>query len=287
MAHVREIKSHLKGIRNIYQITNAMKMVASARLKRAQDRILSNRPYAFQLSDVVRNLSQKLDEKAHPLLKSRSEGQTILLVITADRGLCGSFNVNILRRAQSFLKENTLCTVLTVGRKSHDFFKRRAIAIHRSWMYLFPEIPYSSALEISNELINLFTQEQFKEVVCIFNEFKSSTQQKVTLIKLLPIRTEKKSNQLDSFKNSGMYLFEPSESKILEELLPHYLATNIYRMLLESFSSEMGAKMNAMEAASKNAIEMIRKLTLEFNRARQDMITKEISEIVSGAEALK
>ncbi len=287
MAQIREIKQRIKSVKNIGQITKAMKMVSSARLKRAQQRILGARPYAYRMADVMKNLAARVSEEAHPLLTVRKEGKKALMVVTADRGLCGSFNANILRQAQAHLRENPDTTLLVVGKKGRDFFKRRNVPIRREWLQIFPQVPFESVIEMRDEIQTLYTAESFKSVAVLYNEFKSVIQQKVVLETLLPIKLEELPGEGKTNYGGGDYEFEPGADVILEALLSKYLATQIHRILLESFASEMGARRSAMESASKNASEMIAKLTLEFNRARQAIITKELAEIVGGAAALQ
>jgi len=288
MAQIKEIKTRIKSVKNIGQITKAMKMVATARLKRAQQRILGARPYAISMANVMRNLASKVGEEVHPLLSTREEGKTALLVITADRGLCGSYNANILRRAQAYLRENPETVLLTVGKKGRDFFKRRQVPIRKEWLYVFPHIPFETVLEMRDEIENLFVTEKFKSIKVLYTEFKSVISQKAALDTLLPIKVEElPGGEEKKDYAGGDYEFEPDLDTILNSLVSQYLATQVHRYLLESFSSEMGAKRGAMESASKNAGEMIAKLTLEFNRARQAMITKELAEIVGGAAALQ
>ncbi len=286
MAQIKEIKSRIKSVKNIGQITKAMKMVASARLKKAQERILGARPYANRMADVMKNLASKMGEEVHPLLSVREEGKTALIVVTADRGLCGGYNTAILRQAQNYLKENPSTVLLTVGKKGRDFFKRRNVPIRKEWLYVFPTVPYETVIEMRDEIETLFVTEEFKSVLVLFTEFKSVITQKAALETLLPIQVQELPGEGKANFTGGEYEFEPDLDTILNTLVSQYLATQIHRMLLESFSSEMGAKRSAMEAASKNASEMIGKLTLEFNRARQAMITKELAEIVGGAAAL-
>jgi len=288
LAQIKEIKSRIKTVKNIGQITKAMKMVATARLKRAQERILGARPYAIRMADVMKNLASKMGEEVHPLLAVRNEGKTALIVITADRGLCGSFNVNIIRQANAYLRENPDTVLLTIGKKGRDFFRRRNVPIRKEWLGVFPNVSYDTVLEIRDEIEVLFVQEKFKNVIVLFTEFKSVISQVATLDTLLPIRLENLPGDGQTLTvTGGDYEFEPDLDTILNTLVSQYLATQIHRMLLESFSSEMGAKRSAMESASKNAGEMITRLTLEFNRARQAMITKELAEIVGGAAALE
>lgn len=288
MAQIKEIKTRIKSVKNIGQITKAMKMVAAARLKRAQERILGARPYAQRMADVMRNLASKAGAETHPLLAIRKEGKTALVVITADRGLCGSFNSSVIRQAQAYLKENPDTVLLTVGKKGRDFFKRRHFNIRREWMGVFPQVSMETVLEMRDEIQTLFLTEKFKSVKVLYTEFKSVISQKPVLDTLLPIRLEEAPGA-GSPKDytGGDYEYEPDIETIMEKLVSQYLAVQVRRYLLESFSSEMGAKRNAMEAASKNASEMMAKLTLEFNRARQAMITKELAEIVGGAAALQ
>jgi F-type H+-transporting ATPase subunit gamma len=288
MAQIREIKTRIKSVKNISQITKAMKMVATARLKRAQQRILGARPYAQRMADVMKNLASKAGEEIHPLLSVREEGKSALVVITADRGLCGSFNTNILRQAQAYLRENPDTVLLTVGKKGRDFFKRRHFAIRREWLGAFPRVPMETVLEMRDEIEAMFVTEKFKSVGVLYTEFQSVLQQKATLNRLLPIKVQELTGEGKKADAAASdYEFEPDIETIMEKLISQYLATQLHRFLLESFSSEMASKRNAMESASKNASEMISKLTLEFNRARQAMITKELAEIVGGAAALQ
>lgn len=287
MANIREIKGRIKSVKNIQKITQAMKVVASARLKKAQERIVGARPYAYRLADVIRSLSGKVERDLHPLMAKHEEGKRVLVVITADRGLCGSFNTNILRRAQGYLKENPSTVLLVVGKKGRDFFKRRHVPIRREWIQVFPAVDYSHVKEIANEIDKLYTEEPCLRVEILYNEFKSVIQQKVTTDILLPIEPQKLPDDSKVPSLNGDMLFEPDMDALLEILMPKYVAIEVQRTLLESFSSEMGARRMAMEAASKNAKEMIGRLTLTYNRLRQAAITKEIAEIVGGAEAQK
>jgi F-type H+-transporting ATPase subunit gamma len=287
MAQIKEIKTRIKSVKNIGQITKAMKMVAAARLKRAQERILGARPYAQRMSDVMKNLASGMGDEVNPLLKVHKEGKTGLMVITADRGLCGSFNGNIIRQAHAFLKEHPDTVLLTVGKKGRDFFRRRNFQIRREWLGVFPRVPMENVMEMRDEMEAMFLHDHFKTIQVLYTEFKSVIQQKATWDTLLPIKVpDPLVEGKKTAPTAGYYEFEPDIESIMGKLISQYLATQVHRYLLESFSSEMGAKRNAMEAASKNASEMMSKLTLEFNRARQAMITKELAEIVGGAAAL-
>jgi F-type H+-transporting ATPase subunit gamma len=296
MAHIREIKRRLKSASSIHQITKAMKMVASARLKRAQQRILGARPYSDRMAEIIRRVAAHVSSGSHPLLKTRAEGKTILLVIAADRGLCGSFNSNVLRRAQAFLRENPNTAVLAVGKKARDFFKRRRMDLRQEWVQVFPEVSAETIAEIRDAVQSLFIHEEIKSITALYTEFKGVMSQKVKQETLLPLRLADAQAPVETARPSladkeklfgGAYMFEPGERIILDALLSQHLFIRVRRMLLESFASEMGAKRNAMESATKNASQMMGRLTLEFNRARQAMITKELAEIVGGAEALK
>lgn len=287
MANMREIKGRIKSAQNIRQITTAMKLVASARVKRAQERILGARPYAFRLADVIGDLALRQGSGAHPLLSRRTEGPEALFLVTADRGLCGSFNANLLRRVQEFLRERPHAVLLAAGKKGRDFLRRRGFTMRRSWVQVFPAVDYAVVAEISREITAMYTREGFRAVHVLYNEFKSLLQQRVVLEPLLPVRVEALPDDPRMRYGAGGFLFEPDMETLLSALLPRYVAVEVRRILLESFSAEMAARRNAMEAASKNAGEMIGRLTLEYNRVRQAAITKEIMEIVGGAEALK
>ncbi|HVM32598.1 MAG TPA: ATP synthase F1 subunit gamma [bacterium] len=291
MAHIREIKRRLKSASSIHQITKAMKMVASARLKRAQQRIFGARPYSDRMASVIRRLAANVSSGSHPLLKTRGEGREALLVVAADRGLCGSFNSNVFRRAQAFLKEKPDAVILAVGKKARDFFRRRRMDVRQDWVQVFPEVSSETISQIRDTLVALYTREGVKTVTVIYTEFKNVMSQKVAREILLPLRLSDAKGAGEARAAdpplSGAYLFEPGERIILDALLSQHLFIRVRRVLLESFASEMGAKRNAMESATKNASQMIGRLTLEFNRARQAMITKELAEIVGGAEALK
>jgi F-type H+-transporting ATPase subunit gamma len=287
MSNIRAIKGRIQSVQNIGKITQAMKVVASARMKKAQERILGARPYAFRLEDVIHDLSVSIDRSLHPLFALHPEGKKALLVVTADRGLCGSFNANVLRKTQAYLKENKDVTLLTVGRKSRDFLKRRGYAVRAEWTNVFPTVSLETVNEITKEIVTLFTQEHYTSVQVVYNEFKNLVQQNLKLENFLPLDPATLRDDRNTSYSGGEFVFEPGVDEILKVLLPKYLATEIRRILLESFSSEMAARRMAMEAASKNASEMIGRLTLEYNRARQAAITKEIAEIVGGAAALQ
>lgn len=284
MATLRDIQTRIKSVKNTQQITKAMKMVATSKLRKAEAEIKAARPYAQKMFGVISSLASRTKPDAHPLLIDRGELKKELIVITSDRGLCGGFNTSILKRAESIIKENKEgeMTLTLIGRKGKDYFNRRRIAIRKE--YKHPgKVDYSFASEVGEEIVASFTEEAFDEVHIIYNEFKSVVQQKLIVDKLLPITpAESEEKSLD-----GDYIFEPSQDAILEELLPKHVKVQIFRSILESIASEHGARMMAMDAATNNAREMISGLTLQYNRLRQASITTELLDIVNGVEAMK
>ena len=284
-----DIRRRIRSVKSTQQITKAMKMVAAAKLRRAQERMFAARPYAAALREVLASISTRVDVTKHPLLQPREQERKVLLVVvTSDRGLCGAFNTNVLRAAQNAIAERGWQEVhlLPIGRKANDFFKRRAIPIRRQATQVFQALSLETAHEIAQLLIEDFVSGEFDAVYVLFNEFKSIIAQRVTLDRLLPLESEwTAEQQQDSAATAIDYLYEPSPEAILSDLLPKHIEFQLYRVLLESAAAEQGARMAAMEAATKNASDMIGSLTLTYNRIRQASITKEIIEIVSGAAA--
>ena len=266
-------------------------MVAAAKLKRAQDRILSSRPYAHQLRDVVRHLAERASPISHPLLRKREGSKTELLVITSDRGLCGAFNANILRQASEFLKEHSeqgeQVSVSPAGRKGCDFFRRRSWTIRQEWPGIFDRLSFEHALDMGQDIIQHYNDGTFDQLYVVYNEFKSVMQQRVVVEKLLPIESLDEEAGEASTKAVGAYLFEPDEDELLQTLLPKHFQVQAFRVLLESAAAEQAARMTAMDGATRNAGELIQKVTLFYNKTRQAAITKELMDIVGGAEALK
>jgi F-type H+-transporting ATPase subunit gamma len=258
-----------------------MKTVSAAKLRRAQERVVSARPYANQLRNVLGNLAGRVENIEHPLLDVRPEKRILLLVVTADRGLCGGFNSNLTKAAQNFLRERQGEDVrlFTAGRKGRDFFRRRNANIHSEYANFFSKLDVSNARDISTQLIDLYSKAEIDAVYIIYNEFKSAIQQRIVVEKLLPLASVDLGE-----KSSGVeYIFEQPPQEILNRLLPRYVEIEVYRALLESAAAEHGARMAAMDTASRNAGEMIESLTLNMNRVRQAAITREIIEVVSGA----
>ncbi len=263
-------------------------MVAASKLKRAQNRILAARPYAHQLREVMGNLSERVNRASHPLLHRRDGNSLELLVVTSDRGLCGGFNANILRRAVEFLEEQRQqgkqVSVSLTGRKSIDFFRRRDWSIRQEWGGVFDRLSFEHALDIGQNIVSQYHEGTFDHLYVVYNEFKSVMQQEVIVEKLLPIESLHGS---DTPSLGGGYLYEPDEGELLATLLPKHFEIQTYRVLLESAAAEQAARMTAMDGATRNAGELIKKVTLFYNKTRQAAITKELMDIVGGAEALK
>lgn len=296
MANLRAIRKRIGSVKSTQQITKAMKMVSAAKLKRAQDAIVAARPYAARMREVVRSLAGRAPEEAHPLLTPREAKRLALLVITSDRGLCGGFNSNLLRAANRFMADRRgsyeEIVLFVAGRKARDFFRRRGVPMRQEYVGVLGSLSYAHAERFSRDLVEGYLAGEFDEVVVAFNEFRSAISQAVRFDGLFPIALEP-----EKAKGEGAgpayaaadidYLYEPSRKEILEVLLPKYVETQIFRVLLESVAGEHGARMTAMDSATSNAVDMISRLTLQMNRARQAAITKELMEIIGGAEALK
>jgi len=291
MPTLRDIRKRLKAIQNTRKITAAMKMVAAAKMRKVQDRMLNFRPYAQRMELVLSDLARVAEREIHPLLALRMKKTVEVVVLTSDKGLCGAFNTNILKAAYKYIdglkKENVEVSLSVVGRKSRDFFRRRNIPMRNQWIGLSGRISYANAQEIAGNLIEGYTGEAFDEVVVIYNEFKSMIAQKVTMMKLLPVGTLGAEEGQKEQSMTADYLYEPSRAAIFERLLPKYVEIQIYRALLESSAAEEAARMAAMENATKNCSELITKVTLLANKVRQASITKELMDIVGGVEALK
>jgi F-type H+-transporting ATPase subunit gamma len=282
LAGVRDIRRRIRSIKNTQQITKAMKMMAAAKLRKAQEKVIAARPYSRQLQDVLARLAQAADAR-HPLLEQREVKTIAYMVVTADRGLCGGYNANIIRTtSQAIAESNVPIQMVAVGSKARDFFRRRGANITSEYVALGDNPSFVQASEIAKEIVRLYTEREVDEVRLIYTEFISAISQRPVHVKLLPLKAPKQ-----EAKTKGIYLFEPSAEGILESLLPKYVETLVFRALLEAKASELGAKMTAMGAATDAAKDMIERYTLQMNRARQAAITKEISEIVGGIAALE
>ncbi len=284
MASLRDIRKRIASVKNTQKITKAMKMVAAAKLRRAEEAIKAARPFSEKMREVMMSLAART--QAHPMLESRPVQKALLILVTADRGLCGAFNTNLQRRAETFVKEmktkGVQVDIVTVGRKGNDYFRRRQVPIIEKFNNVMNNVSYELAGRIVSIVTENFLSGEYQEVYLLFNRFRSAVTQILTLRKLLPIAPEE-----EGWKPRRAYLYEPSEEDLLKELLPRYVQVQVFAGILDSVASEHGARMSAMEAATTNAGEMINKLTLKLNRKRQESITTELMEIVGGAEALK
>ncbi len=289
MPSLRDIRNRIGSVKSTRQITKAMKMVAAAKLRRAQDAILKTRPYVQLLDQMLTRVAARAlaeDTVAHPLLAPRTLRTADVVVITSDRGLAGGFNSNIARRAQRFLTEEgerfERIAVSTIGKKGREFFRARKVEIVKDFTGIHADLRYEKAEAIASEYTQRYLAGEVDAVFLAYNEFKSAIAQKPVVVQLLPIETPAAES------TAGIdFKYEPSREALLAELLPRQITMQVWRALLESAASEHGARMSAMESATKNAEEMIAALTLQYNRARQAYVTKELMEIVSGAEALK
>ena len=282
MANTIDIRRRIRSVKNTQQITKAMKMVSAAKLRRAQERMFAARPYSAALRQVLSSVATRVEELRHPLLETREEQKVLLLVVSADKGLAGAFNANVIKAAQNAIRERnwTAVEVMPIGRKANDFFRRRTIPIRREATQIFQALSLETAQEIAKTISDDFISGRADAVYVAYNEFKSIIAQTVRVERLLPI-----DRAWDEVATAVEYLYEPSPVQILNDLLPKHIEFQLYRVLLESAAAEQGARMTAMEAATKNAKDMIDHLTLTYNRIRQASITKEIIEIVSGAAA--
>ncbi|OLD36373.1 MAG: ATP synthase F1 subunit gamma [Nitrospirae bacterium 13_1_40CM_2_62_10] len=290
MPSLQSLRRKIGSIKNTQKITKAMKMVASAKLKRAQGRILAFRPYGLKMRDVVSNLSRRVNRDLHLLLQKRPTTIVRVVVVTSDRGLCGAFNANIIRRALEFIREREARGVKVeiglVGRKGREFFRRRHWPTHAPYVDIFDRLTYEHGMEIAQAATEQYTKGMFDEAHVIYNEFKSALQQRVIVEQLFPIESLDEQGETGE-KLGGSYLYEPDEHELLDALLMKHLQAQAFRILLESSAAEQAARMAAMDGATRNAGELITKLTLYYNKTRQAAITKELMDIVGGAEALK
>lgn len=290
MASLLDMRRRIKSVKNTQQITKAMKMVAAAKLKRAQDRVTAARPFAKKMSQVLGSLSAKIGEDfSSPLLDARGDERYLIVLVTADKGLAGAFNANVIKATQAFLIQNPgkQTSMIPVGRKGRDFFKRREMGFNEEYVNLTGSgrVEYSDAKEIAAKIIAAFTEDTtIDKVFLVFTEFKTVLSQKPVIEQLLPIPKISSEDETQS-GTQAEYIYEQEPSEIFGKLLPKQVETQIYRAMLESVASEQGSRMTAMDSASKNAGELIDSLTLNMNRIRQAAITKEIIEVVSGAAA--
>jgi F-type H+-transporting ATPase subunit gamma len=288
MPNLKAIRKRITTTKNTWKITRAMKLVAAARLRRAQENILRLRPYALQTIDIISSLAAGVDDEVHPLLARREPNKVLLVVLTSDRGLAGAFNSGISKAAfrhyGELMSQGREVTVATVGRKGHEFLRRRNVKITHTLGHVYNALSYDKAREIGEMIIKEYTEQNLDAVYLCYNEFKSAISQKIVVERILPIEPKKVE---EGQAGTPDYTYEPDQKTLLNTLLPLYVNVEVYRALLESVASEHGARMTAMDNATNNAKEMLQSLTLQANRARQAAITTELMEIIGGAEALK
>ena len=293
MATLREIKNRVQSVKNIEKITKAMKMVAAVKFRKAQENVLAARPYCRQISHIIKSLIPTVEDLNNELLEEREIKKLCIVVVTSDRGMAGSFNTNLIKEAQLIIKEkydeyysHGNLFVTTVGKKAFDFFSKRNFELFAKYNGTFDKLEFLSARNIVNDIIAGYKEKKYDKVLLVYNEFKAVVQSKIIEEQFLPIidfneyRKEEKKTMVN-------YIYEPSSNDLIDYLLPRHLNSQIWRVLLESYASEQAARMTAMESATSNANELIESLQLTYNKARQASITKELLEVVSGAEALK
>ena len=284
MANIRDIKRRIQSVKNTKQITNAMKMVATAKLRRSKERIFNARPYANQIAEILYNIKAHNKFLQMPVFtKIENPQKPLLIVVTSDRGLCGSFNHNVIKKAAKLLYENEKLDLICIGKKGYDYFKKRTDRIIEKYIGIFNQMKFGVSGEIGDFVYDLFINKGYDSIEVIYNEFVSVIKQNVIHKKIFPIeQREEKEN-----RNFIDYVYEPDEVTIIGEIIKKYARIEMWRIMLESSAAEQGARMTAMDSATDNAAELIAELTLHYNRARQASITKEIIEIASGAEAIK
>jgi F-type H+-transporting ATPase subunit gamma len=291
MPSLIDIRRRVRAVKSTQQITKAMKMISASRLRRAQERVTLARPFAQQMLRVLNSLATRVEDDAHPLLAQPAESSApvLLIVITADRGLCGSFNTNVIKGASNFAREHNAPGGLElglIGRKGRDFFKRRGFTVQYEEVGIFSALKFSHAQSIARAAMEAFTSRKVSAVYLVYNEFKSVMTQRVVLERLLPIPRLEPTAEAAAQGPQVDYLYEPSAAAIFGDLLPRHVEVQVYRALLESAAAEHAARMTAMDTAVRNSADMIEALTLYMNKVRQAAITREIIEVVSGAQAL-
>jgi F-type H+-transporting ATPase subunit gamma len=287
MASLKSIKKRIVSVKNTRQITKAMKMVSAAKLRRAQENVVAARPYAKKLGEVLQTLSANLEGDLHPLLEKREAKKLLLIVLTSDRGLCGGFNTNLCKAADRYIKENSgsyeQISVMTVGRKGYEFLKSR-YTVYKNFSNVLAKPNYQNAAMLAQEVIDGFVEGEYDQVELLYNSFRTVMTQDITFQQMLPVEPEAKGV---ADETPVEFIYEPSVGELLAEILPKNIEVQIFKAMLETVAGEHGARMTAMDSASKNANEMIGKLTLQYNRARQAAITTELMEIISGSESIK
>ena len=287
MASLKSIKKRIVSVKNTRQITKAMKMVSAAKLRRAQENVVAARPYAKKLAEVLQSLAGNQEGDLHPLLEKREAKKLLLILVTSDRGLCGGFNSNLCKAGDRYIKEKQgsfeQISVLTVGRKGYEFLKSRH-PVYKNFSNILAKPNYQTAAMLAQEVIDGFLAGEYDQVELLYNSFRTVMSQDITFQQLLPVLPEAAAS---ADATPVEYIYEPSLGELLAEILPKNIEVQLFKAMLESVAGEHGARMTAMDSASKNASEMIGKLTLQYNRARQAAITTELMEIISGSESIK
>jgi len=294
MATLRDIKQRIVGVKNTQKITKAMKMVAAARLRKAQERMMEARPYSRKIAELLSRLIKSEQNYHNPFFENREVKKIAVLLITSDRGLCGGFNANVIKRTEELLKdeypsfvENGTISLYPIGRKGKEYFAKREFNILDSHINIFSDMKFEFAASVVSGLTKKFLDGEIDKILVVSNKFKSVAQQNLTVSQLLPIESVEETNEAEHESSATEYIYEPDRASIIGTLLPRYLNSQMWQLLLESYASELGARMTAMDMATENATELIDSLQLTYNKARQASITKEILEIVSGANALQ
>jgi F-type H+-transporting ATPase subunit gamma len=294
MPSLIDLRRRIRSVKNTQQITKAMKMVAASKLRRAQERIMNGRPYAQQMERVLGSVASRVDSSLHPLLTDREIGpdsRTLVIIVSGDKGLCGSFNTNVIKAAGLYVTQSSFpCTLGLIGRKARDFFVRRGFTVAFEETGIFQQLRFDDAQRIAKAATDAFLAGEVDRVMLVYNEFRSVLTQRVVVSQLLPIPRAAVDEATSAVSTAGAatvdYLYEPEPAKILDQLLPRYIVVQVARALLESNAAFYAAQMTAMDTATKNSSEMIGSLTLYMNKVRQAAITREIIEVVSGAQAL-
>lgn len=292
MANLKEVRNRIASVKSTKQITSAMKMVSAAKLRKAQNAVLTMRPYAQKLREIMQNLSTSMEDSNESVFaKQRAQKRVLLVIITSNRGLCGAFNINIVKEAIRLLEteldelhEQKAVDLMCLGKKGYDLFKSKGYAIKENNQEIFNELNFENATAIAEGLMDDFKEGSYDRIILIYNQFKNAAVQIIKTEDFLPVREQK---TRESTKVQADFIFEPDKEEILKELIPKTLKIQLYKALLDSFAAEHGARMTAMHQATENATELLKDLNMSYNKARQAAITNEILEIVSGAEALK
>jgi len=287
MGNLKAIRKRIQGVRGTQQLTRAMKLVSAAKLRKAQENAISLRAYTDAVMTGISHLAQRTEALSHPLLAVREEKKALVLVFTSDRGMCGSLNLNVCRATEQYVQQSKgvldRVDLAVIGKKGNEYLKRREYQVFRFYKDLFADVTYDRISRIGNELSQEYVRGDFDSLHVIYTYFRSSVLQRVEHDRILPVETGAAPENTSHVE----HIFEPGRQEILDRLFPLYVNTRLYQALLESVASEMGARMTAMDNATKNAEELIRKLTIAYNKARQEAITKELMDIVSGAEAIR